>query len=119
MRGIVIQLDREDAAYVPGEPITGVLAWDLDEDPKSITLRLLWQTSGKGTQDMGVVHEQTYPVQSLREEHVFSLPGVDGPYSFSGKLITLSWMVGAYAQKGHQFGEQPLELSPTGQEVRL
>lgn len=119
MATITIQLDREDNAFVPGEPITGQVAWDLDQASERVVLRLYWQTSGKGTQDSGIVGEEVFEMVSARDERDFSFAGLEGPYSFSGKLITVSWLIEAYAEPGEGFAEQVITLSPTGQEVRV
>lgn len=117
MDRISIQLGRGDRAYVPGEPITGEVAWDLAEAPKRVTVRLLWQTSGRGTRDTTVVAEQQWEMLSVREERPFEFAGQPGPYSYSGKLITLGWFVEVTSSDGHH-DEQTLMLSPTGEEVR-
>ena len=119
MATMTIQLDRPDKAYVPGEPITGRIAWDLDQGSERVVLRLLWQTSGKGTQDSGIVSEEVFEMVALRDERDFSFSGLEGPYSFSGRLITVSWLIEAYAEPGNAFADQGLTLSPTGQEVRI
>lgn len=118
MRSLTLQLDRDDAAYIPGELITGHVAWDLTEGPERLTIRLIWQTSGKGTQDVGVVSEQPFELASLRGSRDFSFEGIDGPYSFSGKLITVAWVVEAVVEPGGHHAERSLTLSPTGFEVR-
>lgn len=118
MQGLTLKLDRDDASYVPGQPITGTVAWDLSQGPDEITVRLIWQTSGKGTQDVGVAHELNWVAGSLREERDFSFPGIEGPYSFSGELITVGWLVEIVAEPGGEHAEQTLMMSPTGEEVR-
>ena len=118
MTGLTIQPDRPDRAYVPGEPITGTISWDLAEQPEQIAVRLVWQTAGKGTKDFGVAAEEVFVLQSLRGEHAFSFAGVEGPYSFSGTLITIAWRVEAYTDPGDAHAELALTLSPTGEEVR-
>lgn len=119
MATMSIELDREDASYVPGEPITGRVAWDLDRGSERVVLRLLWQTSGKGTRDTGIVREKQFERVPLRGDESFALDGCDGPYSFSGKLITVQWLLEAYAEPGDAFAERTLTLSPTGEEVRV
>lgn len=118
MQGLSLQLDRGDASYVPGEPITGKVTWDLEPSLSSVTVRLLWRTSGKGSQDFGLVGEEVWDSVSPSDSQPFTFPGVDGPYSFSGKLITVSWIVEAYAGRQKHKVEQALMLSPTGTEVR-
>jgi len=118
MQAMTIQLDREDGCYVPGEPITGWVAWDVAEDPERVTVRLYWQTAGKGDEDLGIIAEQVFQPAGLRAEHPFEFEGVDGPYSFSGSLITLAWKVEAVVERGDAHFDTPLTLSPTGKEVR-
>lgn len=118
MQGVLLQLDHRDGRYIPGEPITGYLAWDLNNAARRIEIRLLWQTSGKGTQDTGVVGEIVWENESTRGERPFAFEAVDGPYSFSGRLITVAWRVEARVDPGGHDAQAELTLSPTGQEVR-
>lgn len=115
---IEIQLDRSDASYLPGEPITGRVRWELNPGVESVAVRLFWRTEGKGTQDFGVAEEITWEHVSTREERAFGFAGVDGPYSFSGSLISICWVIEAYLLPGHAQVEQPITLSPTGAEIR-
>ena len=117
MSTITLQLDRDDAGYVPGEPITGRVSWDLDANTDRVFVRLVWQTSGKGNRDVGVVDEQIVDRSTMRGEREFAFEGVEGPYSFSGRLITLSWTVEAEASDAYT--ELPLTVSPSGEEVLL
>lgn len=119
MDGLKLELDRADASYVPGEPIGGRASWDLPEPAGQVTVRLLWQTSGKGTEDLSVVGQEVIEMPGLRGEHAFSFSPVIGPYSFSGKLITLTWLVEVFTKRGNHHAEQVLTLSPTGEEVAL
>jgi len=119
MATMTIQLDREDRAYVPGEPITGRVQWDLDQGSERVTVRLIWQTSGKGNRDTGVVNETQWDRVPLSGERAFDFPGVEGPYSFSGKLITVGWLIEAVAEPGEGYAEQSFSVSPTGSEVAI
>jgi len=115
---ITIQLDRADTSYVPGEPVTGRVSWRLGEAPKRVIVRLLWHTSGKGSRDTGVAEELTWEPVSPQEERAFSFAGLDGPYSFSGRLITVNWLVEVVAKGTREQAELGFTLSPTGEEVR-
>src|SRR5438477_7374377 len=88
-----LQIQTPDAKdhYAPGETLAGVVHWQLDFPPKSAELRLLWYTQGKGTQDLQVVDVADFDsaTQSGDFEFEFALPA--GPYSYSGKLISLNW----------------------------
>ncbi len=114
-----IQLDRSDACYLPGDAITGSVSWDLTSGVQSVSVRLFWRTQGKGTQDLGVAQEITWEQVAIREQRAFTFAGVDGPYSFSGQLISVCWVIEAYTSPGNAQGEQPIVLSPTGAEIRV
>ncbi|MEM1356169.1 MAG: hypothetical protein AAGC44_14100 [Planctomycetota bacterium] len=115
---ITLTLDRDDAAYVPGEPITGTVAWDVPGDLDRVVLRLFWRTEGKGTQDVGVAEEVEFDLVSRRGSRGFSFSGLVEPYSFSGQLVSIVWAIEAIAKPSGDVVRRPLTFSPTGQEVR-
>jgi len=115
---ITLTLDRDDAAYVPGEPITGTVAWDIPGELDRVVLRLFWHTEGKGTQDVGVAEEIVFDLVSSREARPFAFAGLIEPYSFSGTLVSIIWSVEAIAEPISEVARLPLIFSPTGQEVR-
>ena len=57
---IEIHLDREGVKCVPGEAITGTVAWQLDAPATGVEIRLFWYTRGKGTTDVQVVKAQQF-----------------------------------------------------------
>jgi hypothetical protein len=54
-----------------------------------------------------------------QDRRTFRVRLPEGPYSFSGKLITLTWALEALAQPGDRAGNIFLTVSPTGEEIRL
>ncbi|MFN9342503.1 MAG: hypothetical protein ACK6DB_07930 [Planctomycetota bacterium] len=117
---IAIQLDQKPPHYAPGEEITGDLSWsELPVDCTSLELRLFWYTNGKGDRDLEVVAscrlERPGPIG--RQRFAFSSPGA--PYSFSGKLISLSWGLEAVPLPGGDSLLVELVLGPSGEEVQI
>jgi hypothetical protein len=105
-------------AFEPGDEVAGTAAWELPAAPERLDLRLIWYTRGKGTQDVGVVASQELPAAiSGRQEFRFTLPA--GPYSFSGKLISLVWAVEMVAEPGGEAARADVAVSPTGREILL
>jgi hypothetical protein len=51
------------------------------------------------------------------DRHEFRLRLPSGPYSFSGKLISLIWALEVVAEPGADAGRQDITLSPTGREL--
>ncbi|MBM4153069.1 MAG: hypothetical protein FJ220_06075 [Kiritimatiellaceae bacterium] len=118
MKQLEVSLDQEKVAYLPGETLQGQVAWSLDKIPtKGIDVRLVWYTKGMGTSDVGVVSETVIAVHREQGKERFSFSMPPGPYSFSGNLITLQWLVEAFAGKVSGYVE--FVMSPTGQEVQL
>jgi len=131
----VIPLSAEPSSvYVPGgalkgavERIDGMLSIsiapapgpDRDDggpDPTGeFEVRLGWRTRGKGNTDQDVV-----ATVKTGRDFWFRLPA-DGPYSFSGKLVSLVWAVeaerGSWPRK--ETVRQEFILSPTGREIEL
>jgi hypothetical protein len=119
MNRLDIILDEEKTVYAPGEVLHGSMEWSLDEMPRSLELSLFWYTSGKGTRDVGVIDTRRLdsPGALGRKDFSFTLP--DGPYSFSGKLISLIWALELTCSPGSDISRQEITVSPTGREILL
>lgn len=114
--------------FAPGDEVTGTATWHLAEPPASVEVRLYWQTQGKGDQDVDVVARETAGGDSREGSFHnlgsdgalpfrFRLP--EGPYSFSGKLISLLWGVELVAEPGGALGHVEIVVSPIGAEIRI
>ena len=106
-------------AFQPGELIEGVAAWEAGHAPTRVEVRLFWFTSGKGDQDVGVVAVQTFEAPRQVDARPFALAVPEGPWSFSGRLITLSWALELVALPGALAARVELVVSPTGRELQL
>jgi hypothetical protein len=106
-------------AFLPGETLSGTAERVLEDSPKSVELRLYWQTSGKGRPDVEVaaVVPFEHPGSLDRREFRLTLPA--GPYSFSGKLVSLAWGLELLALPAGEVERAELTISPTGESVRL
>ena len=119
---LTIELDRTvaggEGGYVPGEALTGLVRWSLSREPVVVMVRLFWRTEGKGSGDSGLAGELKFEGLTGAGEQAFVFEGPDGPYSYSGKLVSVVWAVEAIASPGDEVARAELTLSPTGQEVR-
>lgn len=88
---MTLQLDHP--AFAPGEPITGLVQWQLPEPPEILELRLVWKTSGKGSVDMGTVPLLQVQLQGDPGQHQLSVLAPLGPWSYSGSLLSIVWTV--------------------------
>lgn len=91
MSELTIHLNDDQLAYLPGEILRGEIAWQFDHAPRALELRLLWLTRGRGTPDVQVVQSQRVEPPGTTGQAPFQWTLPNGPYSFTGKLITLAW----------------------------
>ena len=119
MSELKIETENGKTQYLPGEPIAGSIQWDFIEQPKSVDLRLIWYTRGKGTEDVGIVDSVTFDSPAQYETRQFSFDPPPGPYSFSGRLIALIWTLEAVAQPDDQCERLEITISPTGEEINI
>jgi len=116
-----IRIETRDGvnAFLPGETVEGTVGWHFDVPAKNVELRLLWYTEGKGDQDVGVVESVPLPSPGRDEVRPFQIRLPAGPFSFSGRLISLVWALEAVAEPGSRAERLPITVSPTRQEILL
>ena len=106
-------------AFLPGETVEGTVSWQLDRPAETVELRLLWYTQGKGDQDVGVVSIVPFANPGLADRRTFRVRIPEGPYSFSGKLISLLWALEVVAEPGSLASRLEITVSPTRQEILI
>lgn len=106
-------------AFYAGAEIEIYPSWDLEQEPDAIELRLVWHTAGKGDEDLKVVKTVRFDKPRAREQRTVPLTLPWGPYSFSGKLISLIWGMELIAFPGQDSVRREFTLSHTGEEVLL
>lgn len=116
-----IQVETRDGAtsFRPGDDVEGTVRWRFDAPPRSLDVRLFWYTEGKGDQDVGIVEALPLAAPAAEEHRAFRFRLPAGPFSFSGKLISLLWAIEAVAEPGDEVGRVDLVVSPTGEEIHL
>jgi hypothetical protein len=119
MSAIDIALAAGRNAFRPGEDVGGAAHWQLDAAPERVEIRLIWYTQGKGTQDVEIVDRMSFEQPQADETQGFRFHLPDGPYSFSGKLISLAWAIEAVAEPSGDAGRVEIVVSPSGSEVVL
>ncbi|MBI5385573.1 MAG: hypothetical protein HZA90_12915 [Verrucomicrobia bacterium] len=119
MNQLRIGIREERRIFQPDDELVGAAGWELDTPPKSVEVRLLWFTRGKGTEDVGVVDTVTFENPQAAEARPFRFQLPATPYSFSGKLISLLWAVELIALPSKDSTRAEFALAPDGQEVRL
>lgn len=115
---IEIQL-ATDSQIQPNGTIKGEFHWKLEKAPKNLEVHLLWYTSGRGTEDVEIIETEHITTSGNVGQSYFSFNLPNEPYSFSGKLITLTWAIEVVATSPDETKKIEFMLSPTGREVSL
>jgi hypothetical protein len=106
-------------AFLPGEVVEGTVSWQLDRPATTAELRLFWYTAGKGDQDLRVIETVAFANPEPQDSRGFRVRLPEGPYSFSGKLISLLWALEAVVEPGSRAERLILIVSPTRREILL
>ena len=95
-----IRLELATTTYAPRAQLAGafVIAGGPPADTKSIEFSVLWRTSGKGTEDIGVVHYEAWKpddgtLAALPNPNTFAVTLPPTPWSYDGQLIKIHWLV--------------------------
>lgn len=119
MSQLSIQLAHGKRVYAPGETLQGQVRWHFERPPDSIELVVFWHTEGRALSESGISSRVHWQQPGQRGERPFSFSLPEGPHTFRGKLISLSWAVEAIQRPGKQHAQVSFVLSPTGAELVL
>jgi hypothetical protein len=92
----VIRIHFDDATTSAGELLTGRVHWTADDDrgARAIVVAAQWQTSGAGNVAYGVGRGTRVALrddQRSAEVPLRMLIPYEGPITFSGELIAVTW----------------------------
>jgi hypothetical protein len=119
MEWLTIEIQDGANAFLPGETLAGTASWQLDSPAATAELRLFWYTQGKGDQDVGVVTVVPFASPGLQDRRTFRVRLPEGPYSFSGKLVSLAWALELVVEPGSRASRTEITVSPMRQEILI
>lgn len=106
-----IRLELAASAYRPGDELAGafVIAGGPPPDTRGVEFSVLWRTSGKGSEDIGVVYFRAWKpddetLAALPNPHTFAVRLPRTPWSYDGELIKIHWLARVrvrYGEPGH------------------
>ena len=114
-----IHVDAGGTAFEPGDTLRGTLQWMGDRALEAVELRLLWYTEGRGDQDVGVARTLRIEAPAAVGSSPFELEAPGGPYSCSGRLVSIRWALEAVTKPASDTARTELVLAPGGREVQL
>ena len=94
-----LRLELAATTHSPGGELAGVfvIAGGPPPDTRSVELSVLWRTSGKGTEDIGVIHYQAWKptdgtLAALPNPNTFTVKLPRTPWSYDGELVKIHWL---------------------------
>ncbi len=105
--------------FKPGSSISGSVSWVTEDQVEHLELRLFWYTSGKGSEEAEIVDRLSVVTPEPSGERRFSFKAPEGPYSFSGRLITLRWALELVLEPSKDVERLDLIVSPRPVEVDI
>ncbi|MBI1370319.1 MAG: hypothetical protein GC162_16920 [Planctomycetes bacterium] len=114
---VTLHLAENRTAFAPGQTIAGRIEWRLDQPADAIELRLVWHTAGKGTRDAAIAQTHRIERPGSVSSEAFEMTAPNGPYSFSGKLISILWAMEAVIEPSESSTRIDLVIAPGGREV--
>jgi hypothetical protein len=121
-RQVQIELNHSNGIYAPGEELVATVSWGHETSVRSLHLRLVWSTQGKGDTDTGSLAETSIEEAPPRGPYVWRVVLPRGPLTLHGQILSIEWSVGCEIDfddksESHEvpfqlsYGEQPIQLS--------
>jgi hypothetical protein len=92
---ITIRLQDNNPIVRPNAQVKGICQWKFSDQSKETfgSAYLLWFTEGIGTQDVGIVASQEFPITNRMGEYRFTFTMPESPLSIESSLISILWAV--------------------------
>ena len=119
MSELKIAVRKQPAQFQPCGEISGAAQWSLKHAPKSVEVRLLWHTTGRGIEDVCVTATVQFDAPLQDDTRPFTIIAPEAPYSFSGSLITLQWALELVALPSKENARVDIVIAPGGEPVNL
>jgi hypothetical protein len=103
----------------PGETLIFTLARDFSAKADPFVVQLGWFTEGRGTSDAAVVWSKELADLPPGADRTFEMPLPAAPWSFAGKLVSVSWRLEVLDAKRRPLVAVPLVIAPAGTLVTL
>ena len=117
MTDVNILIEGGRGSFRPGDTVRGSAEWSLDRAPKSVEARLYWRGEGRGGDHVEMLRTVAFENPGPRERRSFQFVLPRGPYSFEGRLMSLTWGVEFVVEKKAWRSE--FAMAPGGKPVQL
>jgi len=117
MSEMKIAVRKHPAEYAPGEEIDGGVQWRLGKAPESVEVRLLWHTTGREFEDVGVVASVRLD-GALDDTKSFKFTAPAAPYSYHGRVIAVKWAIEVVALPHKENTRVEIVIGPGGKALK-
>lgn len=117
MTEMAIEMKDGVTGFEPGATVHGRATWLMDGHVESLEARLMWHTVGMGTRDRAVAQTVTFHKPLQQETRSFEMRLPVEPYSCSGKLVSIVWLIELVALPSEENVNQTIVIGPGGKEV--
>ena len=115
----LLTLQLEKTNFLPLENLKGKFSYEQLPQNETLLLSLYWFTEGRGDQDIHAPLTVEYLPKETMGERDFSIQLPPAPHSFSGKLITLQWILELKSMTTDFSIQKNITISHTTQEIAL
>jgi len=106
---IHLNIKDENIIFMPGDEIQGEALWELPQAPVKLAVNVYWFTDGSVSH---IVHGQELSSVAAAGTLPFKFKLPVTPYSYSGKLFSISWEIEAYSVSPDERCACPFIMSP-------
>ena len=117
-----LRIETDYDGYYPGTEARVRVMWEFGPEvtlPQRIEIRLAWSTAGKGDRDYVIARRVDFESSTAQGEHEVTIKLPWGPYSFSGKLISLMWAIEVALSPQLVSARKEIVIGPNSQEVLI
>ena len=111
---MTLKIKTDKTCCFPGSNLNAAVLWEFDPIPSKISIELVWQTSGKGTDDSETVFKEEWSPESKSGEKQFVIEVPRGPISVLGNLISIEWTLRVSCKKPKEEFSLPIIISHLG-----
>jgi hypothetical protein len=118
---LALELSLEDGltGFEPGMGVAGVAAWSMRVAPRGMELRLIRTTQGPGGRDLKIADSLPFRQVRATERRPFVFTVPREPYTFRGRLISLTWMLELVALPGQESARIEVTIAPGRRPIDL
>lgn len=116
---LTLHVEGADRVFRPGHTVAGRVDWVLEKEQEAIEIRLFWYTEGRGDRDAAIAQTVRLEAPGRMGAQDFELELPAGPYTFSGRLISLVWALEAVGLPDETTTRREIVVSPDAGEVTL